>query len=180
MKKGDKLTIESKKKMSLAKIGKKRPDMVGINNPAKRIEVRKLLSLAKVGIKKSEKHRVNISLSKKGIKHSEETRFKKSVAMKGDKNHQWKGGLVNINKTIRRSLEYRLWRESVFKRDDFTCVWCKVIGGKLHADHIKPFAFYPELRFAIDNGRTLCIPCHKTTDTWGGKCVKNKLKITKP
>lgn len=36
----------------------------------------------------------------------------------------------------------------------------------LQADHIKPFAF------AIDNGRTLCVACHKTTDTFGGKVNK--------
>jgi hypothetical protein len=72
------------------------------------------------------------------------------------------------NARIRRSAEYDLWRRSVFYRDGFKCIWCGT-KRELQADHIKPFAYFPELRFAIDNGRTLCKPCHKTTDTYGHK-----------
>lgn len=89
--------------------------------------------------------------------------------MLGSKNHAWKGGVVPEHKKIRNSTEYKLWRESVFVRDNFTCVWCGEKGCILNADHIKPFAKYPALRFAIDNGRTLCVPCHKKTDTFGNK-----------
>ena len=73
----------------------------------------------------------------------------------------WQGGKTPEQKRIRRSIEYRLWRQSVFRRDNYTCVWCG-IKENIQADHIKPFALYPELRFAIDNGRTLCINCHRT------------------
>lgn len=93
---------------------------------------------------------------------------------RGEKHHFWKGGITPINKAIRSSLEYKLWKRAVFKRDNWICIWCckrsaKGIKVTLNADHIKPFAHYPELRFAIDNGRTLCVPCHKTTDTYKGK-----------
>ena len=101
----------------------------------------------------------------------EEVRKKLSEALKGKKSYLWKGGITSVNETIRKSVEYKLWREAVFKRDNYTCIWCGAKNGKgktiiLNADHIRPFALYPELRFAIDNGRTLCISCHKTTDTY--------------
>lgn len=85
----------------------------------------------------------------------------------GELSLNWKGGKTEAGKLIRNSKEYSLWRTAVFERDNFTCVWCYEKGGKLEADHIKPFAYYPELRFAIDNGRTLCINCHKKTETYG-------------
>ena len=88
----------------------------------------------------------------------------------GEKNPNWKGGITPVNHKIRTSLEYKLWRKAVFERDNYTCIWCVYNKGhNLNADHIKPFAHYPELRFAIDNGRTLCESCHKKTDTFGNK-----------
>ena len=107
-----------------------------------------------------------------GRKHSDKAKRRMSELKKGERHPRWKGGITPINKAIRNSLEYKLWREAVFKRDNYTCVWCgaKSEKGKtifLHADHIKQFAFFPALRFAIDNGRTLCEPCHRKTDTYG-------------
>lgn len=81
----------------------------------------------------------------------------------------WKGGITPLNQIIRHSIEYKLWRIAVFERDKYTCRFCGQIGGKLNADHIKPFSLFPELRFAIDNGRTLCIDCHRKTSTYGGR-----------
>lgn len=68
---------------------------------------------------------------------------------------------------LRTSVAYARWRTAVFERDDYTCQECGEHGGKLNADHIKKFADYPGLRLSVDNGRTLCEPCHKKTDTFG-------------
>lgn len=72
------------------------------------------------------------------------------------------------------SPEYKLWRKSVFERDNYTCIECGQIGGILNADHIKAFSLFPDLRFDIKNGRTLCVNCHKKTDSYGVKLNKRK------
>ena len=73
---------------------------------------------------------------------------------------------------FRTTIAYQDWRRQVFERDDFTCQICGVRGGKLHADHILPYSSNPDLRLSLDNGRTLCIPCHHKTPTWGGRAAK--------
>ena len=56
--------------------------------------------------------------------------------------------------------QYKQWREAVLKRDKYTCQYCGKVGGKLNVHHIKPFSLYPDDRFNIDNGITLCKQCH--------------------
>lgn len=111
---------------------------------------------------------------KKGHKPADSTRRKWSEMRKGAGNPNWKGGKTPLHLAVRTSLEYRLWRTAVFERDNYTCVWCGARNGNgrdvyLEADHIKSFADYPDLRLAIDNGRTLCKPCHEKTPNYKGR-----------
>lgn len=120
-----------------------------------------------------------ISSGMKGLKHSVETLKKMSLnrigKAVGKDNPNWKGGSTPINLQIRHSLEYKLFREAVFLRDNFTCHECNQRGGRLNVHHIKPFSLFPELRFAIDNGVTLCFSCHTKTDSWGNRIKNNKI-----
>lgn len=84
----------------------------------------------------------------------------------GENHPNWKNGVTPKNELARHSVEYKRWRKAVFERDNYTCQGCGVRGGYLEADHVKPFAFFIELRFEISNGRTLCQPCHKLTPTY--------------
>jgi 5-methylcytosine-specific restriction endonuclease McrA len=88
-----------------------------------------------------------------------------------EKRASWKGGVSVETTRIRTGIEIRLWREAVFARDNWTCQKCGQRGVELNAHHIKEFSVYPELRFAIDNGRTLCKKCHnkKGLHSWGTK-----------
>ena len=82
--------------------------------------------------------------------------------LKGEQHWNWKGGITKQNRLIRNSKEYKEWRMKVFQRDRFRCVICGYRSKKprdIRADHIKPFSEYPELRFDINNGRTLCLKC---------------------
>lgn len=63
----------------------------------------------------------------------------------------------------------RKWRQMILERDNHTCRKCGQRGGRLEADHIKPFSRFPRLRYLLSNGRTLCVKCHKKTATYGSK-----------
>ncbi len=103
----------------------------------------------------------------KGKKHTIEARLNMSKAarargIKGKDCHLYKDGKVLERRGIRFSLEYKRWRFDVFARDRFTCQDCgDNKGGNLNAHHKKSFADFPELRFSLDNGISLCETCHE-------------------
>jgi len=189
--KGKKISEEHKKKLSIFHKGKKLSEETRQKiSYAKRHlseETRRKMSEAHIGQASwnkglsgyktkpcSEERKRKISLANLGRKKKEfsiETRRRMSDARKGEKSHFWRGGLTEQTLRIRHGLEYKLWREAIFARDNWTCIWCGRRSRKdehieLNADHIKPFSLYPELRFDITNGRTLCVDCHKKTETY--------------
>ena len=130
--------------------------------------------------------RMKISASTKGKHKPAETRRRMSQrARRGEKSNFWRGGVAQAHKTEREvlssSVEYKIWRDAVFRRDNYTCQHCGIRGraglGKrivLHADHILPFRSHPELRLEMNNGRTLCVDCHRKTDTYGNYNLRKR------
>jgi hypothetical protein len=101
---------------------------------------------------------------------SAETRAK--LSQPGSQNPAWKGGVDTVNKNDRKAVmnryEYQKWRKEVFARDHNACTGLGPHEGRLHAHHIKDYHNFPELRFDVDNGRTLCEACHKHIKHYGG------------
>ncbi len=92
----------------------------------------------------------------KGGKHSAETRAKISQIQIGRKKSE-----ASKEKQRQRMLGRKI-------------TW----ADKISAAHIKQFALFPESRLDIDNGRTLCKPCHKATDNYGPKGRWGNVKNT--
>src|SRR5665213_3621749 len=115
MKKGETMSEEQKRKQSFTMSG--RPSSFKGRQHSEE-------SKHKIGIKSvGRKHNLGRKrpdlafknrLLKTGVKMSVESSRKKSVSMVGkligEKNPQWKGGITPINKRIRTSREYKLWR----------------------------------------------------------------------
>lgn len=174
--KGKKPSKETRKKLSEALKGRKRPvfsqewrDNMRNSHKGKRFskETRRKMSEAgkgkarAKGYKHTKEALQKISEANKGKEISKEHRTKLRKAQMGENNNNWKGGITPKDKKIRHSIEYRLWRESVFARDNWTCQKTGERGGELQSHHLQNFSDYPELRFAIDNGITLSKKAHQ-------------------
>lgn len=129
----------------------------------------------------SQDHRVKIGEGNKGKVRKDNVKERISKNLRGrfigELNPFYKHGQSNKNKIARQTFEYKQWRKSVFDRDNYTCKDCGINGVYVTAHHIKSFAYYPELRYDVSNGVTLCEGCHSKTDNYKGR-AKHKLKTS--
>lgn len=79
----------------------------------------------------------------------------------GERCHMWKGGISDERSQAKATPEYKEWRKAVYQRDHYRCVVCLTHSRVLHAHHLKKFSDYPELRYDVNNGATMCVKCHK-------------------
>jgi len=85
---------------------------------------------------------------------------------------------VNVKtlKWLRESIEYKMWRLAVYKRDGYKCQSCGKIGKNLNAHHIIPVAIDIKKCLDISNGITLCADCHRLAHkSYKPKCKEREL-----
>jgi hypothetical protein len=90
---------------------------------------------------------------------------KKRPELSGEKNWRWIAdrSLLKTYKDSeeRRSPKYKDWVKGVKNRDNWKCrINNHDCSGKIFAHHILSFTYYPELRYNINNGITLCRAHH--------------------
>ena len=186
---GKKLSEEHKKKISLSLMGNK----YSLGRKYSREEIQKIRQKntgngnPMFGKHHSEETKLKISEKrKKYFIDNPEQRIIKSLIRRGNKHFNWQGGITPLNTTIRNLAKFSDWRKSVYRRDNYTCQVCGITGVQINADHEISFsellksgnvrtleeAINYQPLWDIQNGRTLCIPCHKQTATFAGRTRK--------
>lgn len=151
-------------------------------------EIREKISKKLKGRLFSEETRERISLAKKGKatrgfgwKHSDESKEKMRKSAKGfclqakinaliankervgEKHQNWISDRTKLKISEKKHLDvkYMYWMRTVKNRDGWKC---KILNsdckGRLEAHHILNWVDYPELRYELNNGITLCVAHH--------------------
>jgi len=164
---GRKLSEETCQKLSLKRKGKTYGEIYGEERAVIESEKRRSGNLGKVKNYSSQesKERLKSSLIRTGKTYSEIYGAEQAIieSEKRSLGHlkRWEG---KERKGCRDKKNgetlYKNWRFSVFERDSYTCKNCGKTTIELHAHHIKSWAGYPEFRYDVNNGITLCIFCH--------------------
>jgi uncharacterized ferritin-like protein (DUF455 family) len=155
------------------------------------LEARKGQDVWNKGKSLSAEHKQALSNVRKGRPYSAQRRQKMITKIREIRGSDW---TPNVIQSIRDSIQYKGWRNTILKRDNFHCVICNYQSHKrvnnrsdIQVDHIKAFsvlvqeykiitiemAFNCEALWDIDNGRTLCIDCHRQTPTYGRGVLYN-------
>lgn len=121
-------------------------------------------------IRMLKRHGIPVRSTNKGRKFDPEMHRRHAEWLKGrylgDKNPNWRGGKVDPNMRLRTNYLSKEWSKAVRERDGYKCQDCGKEGGRLHAHHIKSWKEYPDLRWEVSNGVTLCPRCHQKVHGW--------------
>ena len=160
------LSAEHKRKLSESHKGKKQSP----EHLAKRLAAMKGKTGNKKGFKHTQETKDKISKNSArfflGKKLSDEHNKKchqNQVYFSGEKSRRWIKDRTQLKISRKHSYDtlYREWSSNVKKRDNWKCrITDKNCSGRLESHHILSWRDYPELRYDINNGITLCHKHH--------------------
>jgi 5-methylcytosine-specific restriction endonuclease McrA len=172
---GKKMSEETRAKQSLAKF----------RHFALHPEALERLCVMGIGRKQSLETIAKRIAKTHGKTRTPEQRARIGEGLRGSKNGSWRGGVSPVRHRIRNSSRYRQWRNTIFRRDDYTCQNCGNRGFQIEPHHELSFSYLLEMLrqmmpadqlfaaaisspmlFDITNGITLCRECHALTDTF--------------
>jgi len=161
---GKKLTKEQKMNIGLSNTGKKHP-----HTKETKLKIRKARK-GKIGNNKGKHWKIkdtsNMNKDKigkpspmKGKNLSKETREKIGNSLRGEKSPLYIKDRTKLKKSEKKHLDtkYKYWMLEVKKRDNWICKLSdSECNGRIEAHHILNWIDYPEERYNINNGITLC------------------------
>lgn len=120
---------------------------------------REAVSVRMTGVKLSEEHKKKIGDFWRGKKFSPERKAQHLLVVKrGVESPVWIQDRTKLKRDNRRNdSAYQVWRKEVWLRDGFLCrITTDDCKGRIEVHHILSWREYPELRYQINNGITLC------------------------
>jgi hypothetical protein len=88
------------------------------------------------------------------------------------------GRLASDSEDARKSELTQEWKIEIYKRDGYKCInGCK--SKNIHAHHKQSWKLYPEKRFDVNNGETLCAECHAKKHPEIANLIKSTKRGTK-
>lgn len=71
--------------------------------------------------------------------------------------------MINNKGLMKKGKCWYDWRKKVYVRDGYKCVLCGRKNLRVDPHHILPIRDYPELKYRVSNGATLCRRDHRKT-----------------
>jgi hypothetical protein len=156
MKKGEVMPQEQRDKISKAHKGKPAPNRSYWLGKKRSPETIEKFRLAKLGTHRTEETKKKISETNKRI-------GKRPLVGKKENHPRWikDRSKLQIREKKHLDTKYRYWMFQVKTRDKWKCrISNSDCGGRLESHHILNWIEYPELRYEINNGITLCHAHH--------------------
>lgn len=94
-------------------------------------------------------------------RENSQNQAKKNLSKSGIEHPRWRSDYNDDDREKYRGDDFKKWSRTVKEVNNFTCIRCLSVGGKINSHHILSYSEYNNHRFNPHNGICLCLDCHK-------------------